>query len=167
MHKERERSCGEEIRPIPRKSQEVPKAVINLMSCKCCMTNMGISCPSKRAWKFRQVQHPTHHPTSFPFYFQGCAYWCDTRSSGFFIPWGWWGVQSPTTLRAKFLLIPIPNLFMASWWLSIFSPQWNSASTSPFFYISKRMVLAHTSPCFYVAKCHSTKLLWLFWLSLW
>ena len=67
LHKERERSCGEEIVLIPCKSQEVPKPVINLMCCKCCMTNTGTSSSANPSWKFQTVRHLTHHPTSFRF----------------------------------------------------------------------------------------------------
>ena len=59
--------CCEEIMLIPCKSQEVPKPVINLMCCKCSMTNMGIRSPSNPSWKFQTVLHQTYHPISFHF----------------------------------------------------------------------------------------------------
>lgn len=104
LHKERERSYGGEIMPIPCKSQEVPKPVINFMSCEYCMTNMGISCPSKTFLEIPASPAPTTSYHKFSFLLPGLCLlvWCNT--SGFLIPWVCWGLQRPTVPGVTLLI---------------------------------------------------------------
>lgn len=171
LHKERERSYGGEIMPIPCKSQEVPKPVINLLSCKYCMTNTGISCPSKTFLEIPASPAPntSYHKFSFLLPRLCLLVWCNT--SGLLIPWVCWGLQTPTLLRVTVLLITSSNgagMTNTSTAFFVHSPQWDThpslpASTFPNHWCPPgQMGLAHTCPCIYAAKCLSVYKITLF-----
>lgn len=146
------------------------------MCCKCSMTNMGISCSSNPTWKFQTVRHPAHYTTNFPSQSQDCAYRHDTRSSGLFVPWVWWGPDSHVSqdlisadFQPKHVCDQYISYFHAGGPWSAHKegvhPSDPSSALPNHCCRIQGMALACTWPCFCVAKC--IPLHWITLASFW